>query len=322
MWYHSREALTQALEEHGSINEVARQTGVARSTLQDWYKRTRSDDDVGSADDPDPVRWGFGAPGSLVLPPKTSDYVVVGLFDLHGFYREQGLFDAALRLIRDVRPDLVVVGGDAVNYDIISRWQHKVLSKMTPIALYREVKDEVRDFTDNILSPIRDAAQGAMVIGMEGNHEERLRNYLSDDLEEGWAESRRIMRVDDYLDEYYTRAGVFIRPEFLASHGEKLSKYPAVAEMEASDCSGWSGHGHWVHQYHRKPNPLTGRNLVHTRCPCMCRLDADYGPGNAGLMRWHQGLPIGNFSPTDPHDHCTDIGFWRGGKLRVRGEIY
>ena len=40
-------------------------------------------------------------------------------------------------------------------------------------------------------------------------------------------------------------------------------------------------------QHHEAPYPLTGRRLTHTILPASCRRDANYGSGNAGIMRQH-----------------------------------
>jgi 3',5'-cyclic AMP phosphodiesterase CpdA len=317
-WYDDANQLAQRLAEHGGNAEaLARATGVPVGRI----KRRRQQAPVAVPRSVDRKPWGLGGPARLALPPKEDDYTGVGLFDLHGEWREQGLFDAALNMVREVEPDFVVIGGDAINFDVISRWHAKILSRMTPLQILRECQRERDDFRDNILAPIREAAGSAVVVMVEGNHDDRLRKYLSDDLREGWEEARRFLQVDEYLDDYYTRAGVFICGH-LMSHGEKLSKYPAAAELAAADCSGWSGHGHWANQHFGRPNPLSGRRLAHTRFPAMCRLDANYGSGNAGLMQWHQGCGVGTFSASNVEDHHTDLGFWNGKDLLIRGKRF
>lgn len=295
--------------------ELARQTGVN----VDRIKRRRAKLRPPIEEAPEP--WGLGGPGTLNLPAKDGDYTVVGIFDLHGDRREEKLFQAQLRHIREVQPDLVVLGGDTVNFDIISRWQDKILKRMAPIAILKEIRREIDD-AKHIRQQVRDAAGDALVIETEGNHCDRLRKYLSDDLQEGWETAKEWMGVDDQLDGYFNRAGVFIRDRFLVRHGDTCAQNPAKKEYSMSRCSGWTGHLHKVHQHYEPPFPYSGENYVHTIAPASCRLDANYGSGNAGLMGWHQGNLIGTFSASDPHDHHTDIGRWMGGKLLVRGERY
>lgn len=266
--------------------------------------------------------WGFGGPATLDLPKKTGSYTVVGIADHHGAHREQKLLEAQLRVIRDVKPDLVVLLGDEWNFDIISRWQHKMLARLTPLALLKEIRAEIDDVERGILEPVREAAEDALVIGGDANHTDRLRKYISDDLQEGWDTAREWLRVDKYLDHFYTRSGAFIRPGFLVRHGDTTAAYPAAKESRDSRVSGWSGHLHNVNVHYEKPFPLSNQQVTHHVAPASCRLDYNYGSGNAGLARWHQGMLIGSFSALDPHDHVTDVGIWRNGKLRLRGELY
>lgn len=335
----------QALvNEHGSFAAAARVLGIPASTLKHRARKAGvssphprapgapahnlnpSPPDVASLV---PTRgyqqraWGLGGPASLDLPPKPGGrYTVVGIGDLHGEWREQSLFEAQLRQIRDLQPDCVALVGDMLNFDIISRWQEKILRQMTPLQLHREIRAEINDFQRSILNPVREAAGNAIVFMVEGNHDDRLRKYLSHDLHEAWEVSREWLGVDDYLDGYYTRAGVFIRPEFLARHGDTTAQNPAKKELSLADCSGWSAHLHRWWQHAEPPNLLSGRNLTHTILPASCRRDANYGSGNAGLMRWHQGDVVGSFSADDPHDHVTDVCLWNGQHLICRGEAY
>lgn len=269
--------------------------------------------------------WGFGGPATLDLPKKTGSYTVVGLFDLHGEYREEKLFQAQLRHIMDVSPDLVVLGGDIDNFDIISRWQHKILSRMSPIQILKAIKKEIDDgkrIRDRVREAMERGPGSSLLVEVEGNHGSRLRQYLSDDLNEGWETSIEWRGLNDSLDGYYTRAGVFIRPDFLVRHGDTTAKYAAAKEYRDSRCSGWTGHLHNIDIHAEPPFHLKNERYIHTIAPASCRLDYNYGSGNATLARWHQGNLIGSFSASDPHDHVTDIGLWNGKNLRVRGNIY
>lgn len=266
--------------------------------------------------------WGLGGPQHLDLSWfKGDDLRAVTLGDLHGEWHEKNLFASELRVIRETQPDLVVLGGDTPNFDIISRWQDKILRKKTPLEILREIRREIDD-AKRLRDAIREAAGSAKIIEVEGNHCDRLRKYLSDDLQEGWETAKEWMGVDDVLDGYYNRAGVFLVDRFLVRHGDTTAQNPAKKEFSTSRCSGWSYHLHRIHQYYEPHFPNTGEHYVHTVVPASCRLDANYGSGNAGLMQWHQGMAAGTFSMSNPHDHHTDIGVWNGSTLMLRGERF
>lgn len=267
------------------------------------------------------IPWGLGGPDVLKLPKKQGSYTVVGIFDLHGEFREEKLFQAQLELVRDLQPDLVVLGGDTDNFDIISRWQHKLLSRMSPLQIHKAIRKEI-DEGKRIRERVREVAGSATVIEVEGNHGDRLRKYLSDDLQEGWETSIEWRGLNETLDHYYNRAGVFIRPDFLVRHGATTAQYPAAKEFRDCRCSGWTGHLHTVHAHFEPPFHLKNERYIHTIAPASCRLDYNYGPGNANLARWYQGCLVGSFNAKNPHDHVTDVGLWNGKQLRVRGELY
>jgi hypothetical protein len=266
--------------------------------------------------------WGLGGSSSLWLPKKRGDYTIVGFFDLHGEWREPDLFSAGLEVLKDLEPDLTVLGGDGRNYDLISRWQSSVLKKKTPLELLEAIEGETFEYNRGVLARVRAALKSGLLVECEGNHDDRLRKFLDDDLHKAWRVSMEFMRVDEWLDGYYTRAGVVIQDNLHVSHGVKLSKYPAAAEYADSKLSGWTGHGHNIDQYYERPWPERGVWHEHTRAPAMCRLDANYGHGNAGLMRWHQGIVVCTMDAKRPEIHHTDIGLWNGEYLLLRGKRY
>lgn len=301
----------------------------------DWSDLTKAERE-GQLDPPpapDPTRlppmpkkhakaWGLGGISTFTLPPKNGDYTIVGFFDLHGEWREPLLFDTALKVLDDLEPDLTLLGGDGRNFDLISRWQIAQLKRKTPLELFEAIEEEVEDYNTGVLAPIRKRVGDRPLIEIEGNHDDRLRKFLDDDLHKAWRASMEFMRVDQWLDGYYTRAGVLIQGVLQASHGVKTSKYPAPAEYSDAQISGWTGHVHNAHQYFERPWPERGISHQHTCAPAMCRLDANYGHGNAGLMRWHQGIVVCTMNAQRPEIHHTDIGMWNGEYLLLRGKRY
>lgn len=272
---------------------------------------------------PDLKKWGLGGPGEYRLPPKNGDYTVVGLSDLHGKWREQGLFNAALKAIDWIQPDAVVFVGDEWDFQEISRWSTKQLSKMTHAQVHNVLKDEIEDVCTNIFAPVRRVVGNDVpMLCVEANHTDRLRNFLSDDLHEGWSMAREWLQVDEYLDGFYTRAGFYLFDEFLIRHGNITGQNPATKEYKDSQVSGWSGHLHKINQHFEPPWPNNGKQHVHTILPCMVRRDTDYGVGNAGLMRWHQGLGVLTMNASNHQDHWTDLGIYNGDSLLVRGRRF
>lgn len=94
--------------------------------------------------------------------------VVIG--DVHIPFHDEIALRLALRVIKLVKPDYVVLNGDIVDFFGISRF-----TKNPARAL--EFHNEISIARD-VIHRIRDAAQGATWIYIEGNHEARMKDYI------------------------------------------------------------------------------------------------------------------------------------------------
>jgi len=268
-------------------------------------------------------KWGLGGASKFYLPPKNGDYTVVGIFDLHGFWYDPDLFKAQLNAVEWLQPDAVVFGGDEHDYSDISRWSKVKLRRMHFNDIYNSIKDENDHVCNKFWAPMRKiVGSDTIVIGMDSNHGQRIREQMSDDLHEADRLMREWMRVDEYLDHFANRAGVYIAEDFLVSHGSSTAMHAAKAEFVSSGVSGWSGHVHTISLHAERPLPEKGIAHVHTKAPASCRLDYDYGPGHAGLARWHRGMLVMTMNAQNHHDHWTDICVYNGTSLLVRGRRF
>ena len=129
------------------------------------------------------------------------------------------------------------------------------------------------------------------------------------------------LEIDSLGCNYYNRAGFYLRPEFLVKHGDYTTIHTAKKEYMEEQCGGWSGHKH-TDGKHCEAFPKLGKRHQWNSVPCMVNLDANYGSGNAGLMRWQQGIVVGSFSTVNQHLYNTDVGVWFDGKLMLRGDVY
>ena len=307
-----------------SIRELSREPGApAYSTLHKWEKRheeARITNPRRPDMQPSAGAWGLGGPPLLQPATDNAFEVVVGLFDMHGKHLHEPLMEAALRAIDDLQPDRVVIGGDTWNFDLISRWQKDRFRRMSLFDAYAAVKEEIAEGCANI-ERVTDHIDPDKVHVVEGNHCDRLRKFMSDDLQEGWDMAYEWLNIEDMGVHYYNRSGFYLRPEFLVKHGDYTTIHTAKKEYMEEQCGGWSGHKH-TNGHHGEVFPKLGKRHQWNSVPCMVNLDANYGSGNAGLMRWHQGIVAGMFSTTNPHLYQTDIGLWWDGQLMLRGRTY
>lgn len=265
--------------------------------------------------------WGIGGP-RLVAPSTDESYErVVGFFDLHRPQQDSQLWLKSMNAMKDVRPHRYIIGGDATDNALISRWQQKKREGMPQGKVDRMVRKDLEKFANGIFGEIRNIDPDAVIDFCEGNHDERARLWMDDDLEAGIAEFRSAMLMDEYDVNWHPRAGFRLREEFIVRHGNYTVMHNAKKEFDTTKCGGWSGHKHhrthWEETHHE-----TGRRWEWTVAPVMSRVDYDYGPGQSGMAPWPQGFLVGDFSTFDQYDYHTDVArYWRG-KLLLRGRAY
>lgn len=265
--------------------------------------------------------WGLGGPALIGPVRPGQDETIAGLFDIHYPKHDKVLFGKAVRLLAELMPDTVILGGDIRDDAILSRWEAHKRSKMPVGKLFNVVRRDMDETSRNILMPIREACPGSRIVFIEGNHDERLRHWLSDDLQEGVEMAKEWMFLSEYDISWHPRCGILLRDEFLARHGRYLSIHTAKNEHDKTRCSGWSGHAHkrsvWFHSF-----PETGRRYEWNSAPCMCRNDYDYGAGQSGLAPWDHGFLFGTIGGGSEYDHVTECAAFFNGVLRFRGEKF
>lgn len=265
--------------------------------------------------------WGLGGP-KLVSPATRGKFErVVGFFDMHFHHNEEDLWERAMKALEDIKPHRVVFGGDLADNSLISRWEEKKRLKMPQGKVNRIVMSDLDDISKQSFGRVREILPNCVIDFTEGNHDERARLWLDDELEKGVAEFKEAMNFGDYDVNWHPRSGFRLRPEFIIRHGHYTTKHNALREHESTKCGGWSGHKHswteWDETHHE-----TDRRWHWTVAPIMGRVDFDYGPGQSGKAPWPQGFLVGTFSTEDQYLYHTDVAtYWRD-KLLLRGKVY
>ena len=266
-------------------------------------------------------QWGIGGP-QLVKPATTDTYeTVVGFFDLHRPQHDALLWLKSMEVMKEIRPHRYVIGGDGSDFSLISRWQEKRRAGMPQGKVDRMVRNDMAKFAEGVFGEIRKIDPDAVIDFCEGNHDERARLWMDDDLETGIEEFKSAMQFDQYDVNWHPRAGFRLRDEFIIRHGNYTVMHNAKKEFDTTKCGGWSGHKHqrtfWEETHHE-----TMRRWEWTVAPVMSRVDYDYGPGQSGLAQWPQGFLLGMFSTRNQYDYHTEVARYWDHKLMVRGNIY
>jgi hypothetical protein len=265
---------------------------------------------------------------TLKTKPRTAAFIS----DQHAPFHDERLHDLTLEWLRLHKPSQVVLGGDLVEFDTISR------HRKTPqdAAVQRGL-----NVAYGLLLDYVQAVPTASFSLLPGNHDVRLQHYLLDRAPEvfGLHKGARseeaipaayslesLLRCDelgiDYIDGSYENAQVAISPQLVARHGWKAHKgagKTAIAHMADVGMSIVHGHVHRQAIVNRTIYGVDRKAIVQpaVEAGCMCSLElaetystnADWQQGFAAFTVW----PDGTFAP--------ELVSYSNGKLRYRGKV-
>ncbi len=211
--------------------------------------------------------------------------------DVHIPFHDPDAVACFLRAIRTIQPSVIHLIGDIVDFYAVSdhlKDPDRLLS----------LQDEL-DQAASFLQAVRKAAGPRVsIIFHEGNHEDRLRRYLTRKAGElsnlrvlslpallGLAEQNMILRL---AAKPYSVAG-----QLLLTHGTLVrchSAYTAKGMLERFGCSVLHGHTHRMGSHYKT---VWGTTMAAFENGCLCSLDAN--PSNSytkGMPNWQQGFSI------------------------------
>lgn len=216
--------------------------------------------------------------------------------------------DIVARVIRDHKPDLVVLLGD--NLDLPD-WSDKFL--VTPDCRYL-TQAAIDELASWLMSWRPYAGE---VVYLEGNHEERMPRAITRNCEAAW-NLRRANCPDDWpamsvphllnLDAMdiewiggYPKNKSWMNENLRSRHAEKLTSKPGMVagrSLEHARCSMFFGHAHRVETAYTTVHAYDKIRTYGSHCyGTMARLD-DWGPPSAGPENnWQQGFGLVHFEP-------------------------
>lgn len=223
---------------------------------------------------------------------RESDHAVrfVYLPDPHGTFCDWEAAECGFAFTRRHRPNVVVVGGDVVDFYQLSRFD-----KNPERAL-----DLPNDLAagSRFLAGVRRAAPHARLVYLQGNHEARLGRWL-------WGPGAAILKLPEISvprllevsrhGARYVEEGVWTLGRLTFKHGQFVrsrSGLSARAELDREGTSGCSGHTHRIAEV-----SVTTRGGFYkwVEAGCLCSLRPEYMPGQ--VPDWQQGLAYGAILP-------------------------
>lgn len=278
---------------------------------------------------------------AVVLPDIQIGYFRLADDTLEPTHDEQAL-DVALQILRDVRPDVVILVGD--NLDLPE------MSKYLTTAPYQRTTQASIDRATRLCAELRAAAPEADIQWIAGNHEERLPRFIAQNasaafgLRRGEApESWPILsvpflcRFDEFGITYlpgYPASMYWINERIRVIHGDRVNSNGVTASkyLAREKVSVLYGHIHrreWAEitrEDHDGP-----RTILAASPGCLARIDGVVPSTKGGhdldgrpIRRhedWQQGLAVVDYIPGDGPFHLELVPI-RQGHSRWRGTDY
>lgn len=277
-------------------------------------------------------------PTTVVLPDMQCGYFRNASGGLEPLHDEQAI-DAALAIVADAKPSLIVLLGDNVDGAELGRYR---LSPAFAVTMQATI-----DYLGTLAGRIRAAAPDARVVWLAGNHEERLQNYILDNAKAafGWRRANApdewpvlsipyLCRLDEHGVEYmpgYPASEVWITPRLRCIHGHRVRSKGSTAHVYLGEerTSVIYGHIHRIEQAWATRVDHSGAVPLMAASPgCLARVDGVVPSAGQGLdldgrplrrpENWQQGLAV---ITTDGDDFdyeqvriVNGVATWRGRK--------
>lgn len=281
---------------------------------------------------------------AVILPDAQIGYYRRSDGQLEAIHDEQAM-DIALAVVRDARPDQVVLVGD--NLDFCE------LGKYVVQAAYRETTQATIDRGALFAAQLRAAAgPDVKILWIAGNHEERLPKMIATNaaaafglkrgnLPESWPvlSVPTLCRFDEYGIEYlpgYPASTVWINQRLKVVHGHKVNSGGSTAHkyLGTEKVSVISGHIHRVEYAARTRHDWDGPKTIMAASPgCLCRIDGVVPSTKAGYdldgrpmvgthtEDWQQGLAVVDYEDGDGWFNYEQINIHEG-RAQWRGKTY
>lgn len=269
------------------------------------------------------------SPGRLanVLAGQENSYRLLVMSDLHGPLLDPEAFSCVLRYIAAQPPDEIVLNGDILDFPYISTHRKRLDENHPLLSNYSEIQ-EIKDATEQIFKPLRQAAPEAKIVYRLGNHEERfIKPNMGGDIAERILSCQmhfQTTKLEEMLGlpalaiEYDPTPSREYYGIFHIVHGLSLAKNAPEKNINEYFGSGTTGHTHRLGSQYRH----TKRGSVcWVESGCLCRLKASYIP-TGKITNWAQGFVTVSFHLEEKPWFSAKTHGIINGRCEVGGIIY
>lgn len=211
--------------------------------------------------------------------------------------------------------------GDLIDFNELSRWEVGN-NRMDKTGAIRKSYESAASLLDRHAGIIRKRNRAARMVIIEGNHEDRITQYLEKNPEgEGLLEVPNALEFKRRRIEwvpYWSKGALFKLGKAYFIHGRYTSKHHAEKHLEQYGVNVFYGHLHTM-QTHSK-RTLGKDNTKEAAClGCLCRHDLAYMRG--GPSDWQLGFAVFHFWPDGFFQHYV-VRIFRDRFISPEGKVY
>ena len=233
------------------------------------------------------------------------DDIVAYISDIHFPSEDPVSYKKALSILKTIKPSRVVLGGDIVDLDDISRYpKRKIIQEKTLTDL---------KYAGEKLTEMRDILPNARFDFLLGNHEDRLDKFIMEKAPElsGFFDLRILLKCDKLDIKVHPHNTVMRIGKLNYSHGDNWPGGWGMANPARSiydKCKDNIIFGHFHRISNHSSRTLRGRQQGAWGNGCLQRLDVEFNKYN----NWQHGISMVYYAKTGGYFHVEQIRIHEG----------
>ena len=233
------------------------------------------------------------------------DDIVAFISDVHFPSEDTGSYRKALSILKTIKPGRVILGGDIVDLDDISRYPKRRIVQEKTLTDLR--------YSGEKLTEMRDTLPQAKFDFLLGNHEDRLDKYIMDKAPElqGFLDLKTLLKCTKLNIRVYPHNTVRRIGKLNYSHGDNWPGGWGMANPARSiydKCKDNILFGHFHRISNHSSRTLRGRQQGAWGNGCLQRLDVEFNKYN----NWQHGITMVYYAKSGGNFHVEQIRIHEG----------
>lgn len=197
--------------------------------------------------------------------------VGIGVWDLHHPYHDDRAFNCLIKVIKDLKPSIFILGGDNMDFNTISAYNKHKPKLIEGSRLSRDYKR----FNGDILYPLEQLlGDDCKKYFMKGNHEERVNRLIESEPKlEGLIEVENNLDLSKWKTYEYKEVLTIGHMNFI--HGIYWNKYHSNKTVSVYEKNIFYGHVH-TPQIFTTISPIDSLPKQGVSVGCMCQKNPHY----------------------------------------------